>query len=243
MKKSKARAKRPTDPAPFLQQFGQPKPRSRRTRRVSALFGLRHDEPEHPTTNHEPPTPPAPPAPGQVMFIGGPSGGGKSTLLRHMIKTAKRRKHLVLDVGTRQLPNKPAVDCLPELAVESALALLGKAGLGEAWCYLRRPSELSDGQRWRLRLAVAVDDARRLAQGRTTLLVCDEFAALLDRVTAAVVARSLRKMIDSTQLPIAAILVTSHDDLHRALQPNVAVRCDFGQVTVSKSPVTSGTNR
>ncbi|MEM8875876.1 MAG: AAA family ATPase [Planctomycetota bacterium] len=223
-------------PHPFTQQFGKPKPRSRRTRRVSELFGLRFDEDPPQTGNAEPPPLPEP---GQIMFVGGPSGGGKSTLLRQLIRSAKRRKHLVLDVGGRQLPNRPAVDCLPDMPVESALALLGKAGLGEAWCYLRRPSELSDGQRWRLRLAVAVDDARRLAKGRTTLLVCDEFAALLDRVTAAVVARSLRKMVDGAQVPIAAILVTSHDDLHKALAPDIAVRCDFGQVSVTSTSTRS----
>jgi ABC-type ATPase with predicted acetyltransferase domain len=71
--------------------------------------------------------------------------------------------------------------------------------------------------------------------GRLTTLVCDEFAALLDRVTACIVARCLRRAIDRSNGRACAIVATSHDDLVRALLPDIVVNCDFFQVTVEKS--------
>src|SRR5207248_9473630 len=106
--------------------------------------------------------------------------------------------------------------------------LLARVGLSEAWTYLRTPSELSEGQRWRFKLALALHRAGAMIvsqeSARTSLLAaggsprgdaeptgapahgydwrevresspilaCDEFAAVLDRVTAMVVARCLR---------------------------------------------------
>jgi hypothetical protein len=92
------------------------------------------------------------------------------------------------------------------------------------------------------------------------ILACDEFAALLDRITACVVARSLRKTIDALArdcpsgskrdrgAPAAfgasaslgasgapgVIVATSHDDLIRALAPDVVVQCDFSRVNVMR---------
>ncbi len=124
------------------------------------------------------------------------------------------------------------------------LKLLGRVGLGEAWSYLRTPCELSEGQKFRLRLAVGLWRAmkigeiaemneRRGAALRSTppggrVIVCDEFAAVLDRLTAMIVARCLRRAIDAHP-NIAAVVATSHEDLAAALKPEVVVRCDFGK--------------
>jgi ABC-type ATPase with predicted acetyltransferase domain len=51
------------------------------------------------------------------------------------------------------------------------------------------------------------------------VIVCDEFAALLDRVTARVVAFGLRKRIAGTK--VAALVATSHDDLAEDLGAEV----------------------
>jgi ABC-type ATPase with predicted acetyltransferase domain len=113
--------------------------------------------------------------------------------------------------------------------------MLSRVGLAEAWTYLRTPRELSEGQRWRLKVAIAIAnaDARARDQNpRRTILICDEFAAVLDRVTACVVARALRRTIDSAR-GISAILATSHDDLIDALRPDLRIKCDFGTVHVS----------
>lgn len=181
------------------------------------------------------------PAAGEIVFIGGGSGGGKSRLL-----AAVREKidpHVWIEPGRLPLPETPVVELMcdtldgdgPEQSrVEAALELLSRVGLAEAWTYLQTPRELSDGQRWRLRLGLAVARALRLQPKTdvspvTAIIAIDEFAAVLDRITARVVARSLRRLVDRPGLPrLAAIVATSHDDLRLALCPDRTVTADFG---------------
>ena len=99
--------------------------------------------------------------------------------------------------------------------------------MGEAWSYLRLPSELSDGQRWRLKLARALWTAQ--ASDAPAIIACDEFAAVLDRVTAMVASRCLRRVIDAKPT-LSAVVATAHDDLGPALRPDVVAWCDFGRV-------------
>lgn len=169
------------------------------------------------------------PQSGQVMLISGASGAGKSSLLRRIVAHEEHIGRRIIDLARLVLPDAPAVDCLPDLPLEQALALLGQMGLGEAWTYLRTPAELSDGQRWRLRLAVALHEFER-DPARPATLICDEFAALLDRVTAAIVSRAIRRVID-THPSLAAVVATSHDDVALPLKPDRIVRCDFGVFT------------
>lgn len=201
-----------------------PPVRTWRTERVAKWFGL----PTGPQANEVETPPQTPPLPetGQVVLLTGASGSGKSTLLRRMTATLEERGTRVIDLARLVLPDVPVVDCFPDVPLEAALVLLGRMGLGEAWTYLRTPSELSDGQRWRLRLAIAIDLAEREAD--SVVLVCDEFAALLDRVTAAVVSRSIRKLVDRSP-GLAALLATCHEDVVGPLAPARVVRCDFGE--------------
>jgi ABC-type ATPase with predicted acetyltransferase domain len=172
------------------------------------------------------------PRAGAITLITGPSGAGKSSLLRRLRRCARRDGCATwIDLTRLRLPMSiPVVDCFhPDDPLTDVLLDLGRVGLGEAWSYLRTPRELSEGQRWRLRLALAI---RAAASGEGSILVADEFAALLDRVTAAVVARCLRRTIASVPR-ISAIVATSHEDLVDALKPDVIAYCDFGTVEVT----------
>jgi alpha-D-ribose 1-methylphosphonate 5-triphosphate synthase subunit PhnL len=144
---------------------------------------------------------------------------------------ANQYRHCALDMAGFDLPDAPVVDCLSELSLPATLALLSRLGLAEARTYLLRPSQLSDGQRYRLRLAAALVAVSRMpGNGRSPrLLLMDEFAAVLDRVSACVVARGLRKVISAAP-KLSAVVATSHDDLVEALSPDVHWRCDFGIV-------------
>ena len=172
--------------------------------------------------------------PGTITLIAGPSGAGKSTLLRATREAHPPRRWI--DLATITAPDAPLVDCFGDLPLRDALGLLARVGLGEAWTYLRTPAELSEGQRWRFRLALAlhqVSSAAARDQADRPIIACDEFAAALDRVTAMIVGHRLRRAIDA--LPhAAAVVATSHEDIEPALAAEVIVRCDFGRVEEEK---------
>ena len=111
-----------------------------------------------------------------IVFVTGPSGSGKSTILKLIADTVERdglRRGKPLRAGDTdrkrahdscclllrfdqlpELPDVPLVDVFqePGMTLARTMMLLSVAGLNEAFVMLRRPSELSDGQRYRLRL-------------------------------------------------------------------------------------------
>jgi len=210
--------------------LSNPPVRSWRTERVARWFELGASAATQPTSVDTSSQSPALPETGELVLLVGASGSGKSTLLRSMTASLEQQGKRVIDLARLVLPDVPVVDCFPEVPLEEALVLLGRMGLGEAWTYLRTPTELSDGQRWRLRLAIAVDEAERSESD--VVIVCDEFAALLDRVTAAVVSRAIRKLVDRSP-HLAAVVATSHDDVAGPLSPDRVVRCDFGETEMT----------
>lgn len=149
--------------------------------------------------------------PGQVCYIMGPSGAGKSVLLRQMYRQAAGRKAFVEDIDIPR--GKALVDCVEGGAVES-LRALSRAGLSDAFCVLNRAERLSEGQKWRFRLAMA------MASGARTVFA-DEFCSTLDRLTAAAIAWNVRKW--SRQNGVTFVLASCHEDLLADLQPDVVV--------------------
>lgn len=165
---------------------------------------------------------------GTITYVTGPSGGGKSSLLRAMCDANDGRQREWIDMLAAPLPDRPVVDCFEELSLRQTLGVLSRVGLAEAWSYLRTPAELSDGQRWRLRLALGFERARQ-SNRAGIVLACDEFGSLLDRITAMIAARSLRRAIDANP-SWCAIVATAHDDLSPALKPDRIAICDFERV-------------
>lgn len=183
-------------------------------------------------------TPPAPmdglpavslPKPGQILLLTGASGSGKSTLLKQIRAKSIAAGRRTIDLAEVRLPDRPTID-VPGAALDQTLRVLSAVGLAEAHTYLLPPSALSEGQRWRLRLAVVL---ARASRRNSALVVADEFGALLDRVTALTLARALRRLTGQPAYAhLSFALATSHDDLIPALKPDALVRCDFGAYAV-----------
>jgi uncharacterized protein len=152
---------------------------------------------------------------GRIVFITGPSGSGKSTVLRLIAQRVEASGRAVkwLD-RLPQLPEVPLVDVLGD-SLEEATSLLSLAGLGDAFVMLRTPSQLSDGQRARLRIAQAM----HAAGARSCTMFADEFCATLDRLTARTLCRNFRRWINGVKCTFVA--ATSHDDLLEALEPDM----------------------
>ncbi|QDU78615.1 Glutamine transport ATP-binding protein GlnQ [Polystyrenella longa] len=148
---------------------------------------------------------------GQVVCFTGPSGSGKSSLLQNVATQLEG----VLDVERLTWEEKPLVD-LFKLPVEDSLSLLAACGLGEARLALRSPGELSDGQRFRFRLALG------FAAGPKWIL-CDEFTATLDRKLAHLVAGNMRRLAE--RFGVGLLLATTHEDIVESLQSDVHVQC------------------
>ena len=155
--------------------------------------------------------------PKDVVYITGDSGSGKSVLLRaikaDLGKEAVDLTEVVVD------PDKPLIETVGA-TVEQGLELLSKVGLNDAFLFLRTYSQLSDGQRYRYRIA-------KLIESNKQWWLMDEFAATLDRDTAKIIAYNLQKV--ARQMGRAVIAATTHGDLQKDLNPSVLVHKRFGE--------------
>jgi len=116
-------------------------------------------------------------------------------------------------------PDKPLIETLGA-TVEGAIELLSRVGLNDAFLFLRNYSQLSDGQKYRYRIA-------KLVEGGKQWWLMDEFAACLDRDTAKIIAFNLQKI--ARQQGKAVIAATTHGDLLGDLKPSVHVHKRFGE--------------
>jgi len=201
---------------------------------VAAMFGLGVDDQR--TLDLIPPTDLTLSA-GQVIFITGASGGGKTTLLRavadqltdHPEARVIDFQQLPLVEGNRPPGEQPAlVDALPG-SLEDATRRLALAGLNDAFVMLRRPAELSDGQRYRFRLARLMAEIQTTSAGDGPplhVVLADEFGSTLDRATAAILARNVRKWVtrqSDAGPPVCFLAATTHDDLLEPLEPDTLI--------------------
>ena len=150
---------------------------------------------------------------GDVVYITGQSGGGKSVLLRELqAQMSERGKHVV-NLDNVELKDMPLIDQIGT-DTNNAIYLLGRAGISDANLFVRKPSELSDGQRYRFRLAKAIES-------RAEVWAADEFLAVLDRTSAKVIAYSLQK--HARQMGATLMVATTHTDMVEDLYPDLVI--------------------
>jgi len=163
--------------------------------------------------------------PTDIMYVTGDSGSGKSVLLRAIKKDLGDEAIDVADIQVDR--EKPLIETVGS-TVEEGLELLSRVGLNDAFLFLRSFDQLSDGQKYRYRIA-------KLLESRARFWIMDEFAATLDRDTAKIVAFNLQKC--ARQKGKAVLAATTHTDLFEDLSPSVHVHKRFGkEITVNYRP-------
>lgn len=155
--------------------------------------------------------------PRDIVYITGDSGSGKSVLLRAIKADLGEEAIDLSDVAVDT--EKPLIETVGA-TVEEGLELLSKVGLNDAFLFLRTYSQLSDGQRYRYRIAKLIESGKQW-------WLMDEFAACLDRDTAKIIAFNLQKI--ARQQGKAVIVATTHSDLSEDLKPSVLVWKRFGE--------------
>ncbi len=165
-------------------------------------------------------------SPTDIVYISGDSGSGKSVLLRAIRADLGGEAVDLSEVAVDA--DKPLIETVGA-TVEEGLELLSKVGLNDAFLFLRTYNQLSDGQKYRYRIAKLIESDKQW-------WLMDEFAACLDRDTAKIIAFNLQKI--ARQQGKAVVVATTHGDLLGDLAPSVHVHKRFGeeiQVTYHQS--------
>jgi ABC-type lipoprotein export system ATPase subunit/GNAT superfamily N-acetyltransferase len=159
--------------------------------------------------------------PQDIVYITGDSGSGKSVLLKALEKDIRQDMGLssINIAEIKPEPNKPLIETVGK-TLEEALELLSRVGLNDAFLFLRTYEQLSDGQKYRYKIA-------KMIESDVQFWIMDEFAATLDRDTAKIVAYNLQKL--ARQQGKAVLAATTHTDLFEDLNPSVYIYKKFGK--------------
>jgi ABC-type ATPase with predicted acetyltransferase domain len=154
--------------------------------------------------------------PGDIIYVTGPSGSGKTVILNELQKAIPSKYRI--NLSTIRIPkDRAAVDCIQADLIET-LRYFSTAGLADCPALLNTPANLSEGQQWRFRLALALASGKRF-------VFADEFCSLLDRITAACISHSIRKFAD--RYKVTFILASAHQDVLGDLLPDAIVTRDL----------------
>ena len=156
-----------------------------------------------------------------ILLICGKSGSGKSTILREIYGDVKPIEYD---------HSKCVISQFPRLTEEGVCDLLSSIGLASVPTWLRKPQELSNGERARLDIAKAIYDAN----GGIVLL--DEYTSVVNRAAAKSMSHALQRY--ARQKGLKLIIASCHFDIVEWLQPdymfNLEHRDENGEVEMEK---------
>jgi ABC-type ATPase with predicted acetyltransferase domain len=156
-------------------------------------------------------------APNDIIYITGDSGSGKSVLLKALEKDLQQETVNLDNIDIE--PSKPLIDTAGK-DFHEGLTLLSRVGLNDAFLFVRRYSQLSDGQKYRYRLAKMIESNKKY-------WFADEFCSTLDRDTAKIVAFNIQKI--AREEGRAVFAATTHTDLFEDLKPSIHIHKRFGK--------------
>jgi len=150
--------------------------------------------------------------PRDIVYITGESGSGKSVLLRALERDISRDINLTaINIDeVKPVLGEPIIETIGE-SFEEAL---------EFFLFLRSYEQLSDGQKYRYKIA-------KLIESKAQFWIMDEFCATLDRDTAKIVAFNVQKQARRTGKAVLA--ATTHTDLLEDLAPSVYIHKGWGK--------------
>lgn len=155
-----------------------------------------------------------------ITVIYGASGSGKSTLLREIRKLLPGNYLFTESVSDDYLINLVGND------IQEAISILSSVGLGQGHLFLSKYKELSEGQKFRLRLALQLSK-------KDSVIYVDEFGSGLDVTTAKNLAITFGKHVRRNGK--TAFICCNNYDVACALQPDQIIEMDYGNgITIVK---------
>lgn len=156
-----------------------------------------------------------------ILLICGKSGSGKSTILKEMYGGAQK---VTYDYS------KCVISQFPNLTEEEACDLLSSIGLSSVPTWLRKPQELSNGERARLDIAKAIYDANG------GIIVLDEYTSVVNRSSAQSMSHALQRYVRQKNLKV--VIASCHFDIIQWVQPdfifNLEHRDENGDVEMER---------
>lgn len=156
-----------------------------------------------------------------IMLICGKSGSGKSTILKEIGNVIP----ITYDYS------KAVISQFKGYSEEDVCDLLGGVGLSSVPTWLRKPQELSNGEKARLDLCKSIYDA-----GKNQVIYVDEFTSVVNRDVAKSMSHALQRYIRQKDLKI--VIASCHFDIIEWLQPdfifNLNHRNENGDVELEK---------
>ena len=156
-----------------------------------------------------------------IMLICGKSGSGKSTILKEIGNV----------IPIKYDYSKAVISQFEGYSEEDVCDLLGGVGLSSVPTWLRKPQELSNGEKARLDLCKSIYDA-----GKNQVIYVDEFTSVVNRDVAKSMSHALQRYIRQKDLKI--VIASCHFDIIEWLQPdfifNLNHRDENGDVEIEK---------
>jgi len=139
-----------------------------------------------------------------ILLICGKSGSGKSTILNELGGITP----IEYDYS------KAVISQFQEFSEKDVCDLLQSVGLSSVPTWLRKPQELSNGERARLDICKAIYEASRSGKN----IILDEFTSVVNRSVAQSMSFALQRYVRQKGLKI--IIASCHYDILQWLQPD-----------------------